>query len=120
MKALASYADFLFIALFTALVQVGYLARGHNPPQAFLTLSGLAVTIAAILWMVDDARRNRRIPCFDFGFLAGITLPFSLIWYLVRSRGWLRGAGVLLFLIALWLIPSIAAVITWAFLYGGG
>jgi hypothetical protein len=68
--------------------------------------------------MVSDARRRGCTPFFDFGFLAYITLPLSLPWYLVRTRGWLRGLLVLLFVVALWLAPRIIAMIAWKVLYG--
>jgi hypothetical protein len=64
--------------------------------------------VMVLLWMDADARRLRRVPCFDFGLLAWITFPLSTLWYCFWSRGW-RGIFVLLILLVLLLGPFIVA-----------
>ena len=58
------------------------------------------------LWIVADAKENRRTPCFDFGYFVLATWPLSLFWYCVSSRGW-RGLGLSFGFLALLCIPAI-------------
>lgn len=67
-----------------------------------------------LVWMTADARRIRRTPCYDFGFLAALCFPLSLPWYCVWSRGW-RGVLLLFLLLALWVAPHVLAALFWAF-----
>ncbi len=67
-------------------------------------------TLMLLLWMDADARRLRRWPCFDFGFLAALFFPLSLLWYCFWSRRW-RGLLILLLLLGLWLGPFVVAAV---------
>jgi hypothetical protein len=69
-----------------------------------------------VIWMDADARRLRRLPCYDFGLFVGIFFPLSLLWYCWWSRRW-RGLLVLLLLLALWFIPQFMAGMFWLALY---
>ena len=69
-----------------------------------------------VIWMDADARRLRRLPCYDFGLFVGIFFPLSLLWYCWWSRRW-RGLLVLLLLLALWFIPQFMAGVFWLVLY---
>ena len=71
-----------------------------------------------VIWIDFDARFQRRRPCYDFGFLAYVTFPFSLIWYCVHSRGWKRGLGTLLLLAALSTLPWLILAMYWLIRYG--
>jgi hypothetical protein len=70
-----------------------------------------------LFWIVADARRRTGIPCFDFGFLCYVFLPFAFPWYCFWSRGW-RGALMLLLILSLWIGPYIVASMIWITLYG--
>jgi hypothetical protein len=76
------------------------------------TILRFAWALMLILWMDADARHRRRLPCYDFGLLATISFPVSLLWYCFWSRGW-RGLLVLLLLLALWLGPYVIARVFW-------
>jgi hypothetical protein len=69
---------------------------------------GYGWALMLLLWMDADARRLRRVPCFDFGFLAALFFPLSVAWYCWWSRRW-RGVFVVLLLLALWLAPHVLA-----------
>lgn len=84
------------------------------PPIAMLLLSYLG-PLAAVLWILDDAREQRRTPCYDFGYFMMITYPFSLVWYCVSTRGW-RGWLLVLAIMALVYVPYLIATVAWAFL----
>jgi hypothetical protein len=101
-------APLVALALATSVALCGFSAAGAAPsPGAELVLSyGWALML--LLWMDADARRLRRLPCYDFGLLAAVFFPLSLAWYCLWSRGW-RGLLVLLALLALWLLPYVAA-----------
>ncbi len=93
-----------------AIVASVYVLLGEEPPQSVLTLSSTVQSLFILYWVVADARRRRRVPCHDFGFLVGIYLPVSLIWYLVWSRG-LRGLLLLGGFVVLVALPQICAVL---------
>jgi len=88
---------------------VGIPPAGDPLLQAVLRI-GWAVML--VLWMDADARRLRRLPCYDFGLLAGAFFPLSLLWYCWWSRRW-RGLLVLLLLLALWFVPQVVAGFLW-------
>lgn len=94
--------------------QAAYVVAGVTPSGAADQLTSLGLTLAFLLWVVADARRHRRVPCYDFGFLVAVYFPFSLLWYVLWSRGW-RGIFTLAALLGLmclpWLAPDIARVL---------
>lgn len=83
---------------------------GPSPGTELVLRYGWALML--LLWMDADARRLRRLPCFDFGLLAMFSFPLSLVWYCYWSRRW-RGFLVLLMLLALWLVPYAIAMMFW-------
>lgn len=75
-------------------------------------LDAVVVPIALSCWVEFDARRLRRTPCYDFGYLMSIlwfiTLPCYLIW--TRSgRGLLVGALFLFLLVVPYFITVFVA-----------
>ena len=90
--------------------QVPYAALGVAPPDAAALLTSYGLALAFILWVVDDARARRCVPCFDFGFLVAAFFPASLAWYVHWSRG-RRGVLVLAAFFALMLAPAVAAAL---------
>jgi hypothetical protein len=75
--------------------------------------------LLVIYWIIADARQRRCVPCFDFGFLVGIFLPFSLIWYAFWTRG-RRGLLLLLAIAGSIYGPWICVVIVWVLIRGAG
>lgn len=71
---------------------------------------GILVAATWACWrrgvMMADARARRCTRCYDFGYLAGLVLPVSLVWYLFWSRG-PRGAWVQVLLVCPWIVPAI-------------
>lgn len=84
------------------------------PAIAMVLLSYLG-PLAAVLWILDDARERRRTPCYDFGYFLMITYPFSLVWYCVPSRGW-SGWLLLMAILGLVYAPYVVATVVWVFL----
>jgi hypothetical protein len=60
-----------------------YLAAGLSASPAFQDLAVVGWAVMLVLWVDDDARRRRRIPCFDFGLLVGVLFPLSVAWYCI-------------------------------------
>jgi len=92
--------------------QVPYAATGVPPSAAATLLTSYGLALAFILWVADDARSRRCVPCFDFGFLVAVFFPASLVWYVLWSRG-RRGMTKLVALFALMLLPWLFTVVTW-------
>jgi hypothetical protein len=86
---------------------------GKAPSDNVVRVSSVALAFAYILWIMADAAMRRKTPCYDFGFLVAVFFPISLFWYVFWSRGW-RGFLLLGALIALMLLPWLAAVVAWA------
>jgi hypothetical protein len=91
---------------------VAYVAIGTAPSQTAEQLTSFGLSLAFILWVVADARKGRRTPCYDFGFLVAALFPVSLVWYVVWSRG-RRGWLVLGGLFGLMLLPWASAFVAW-------
>jgi len=104
----------MLVATVTALTafQVPYAAAGVPPSTAAALLTSCGLAVAFILWIVDDARSRRCVPCFDFGFLVAVFFPASLAWYVLWTRG-RRGLTTLVALFALMLLPWLSTVVTW-------
>lgn len=101
----------LALATTAALCTLAWTSSAPSAAADMLLSYGWALML--LLWMDADARHRRRLPCYDFGMLAGFFFPLSLLWYCFWSRGW-RGLFVLLLVLALWLLPYLVAVAFWA------
>jgi hypothetical protein len=42
----------------------------------------------AVLAIVNDARRRRLVPCYDFGLYCWVSFPLTVTWYCLWSRKW--------------------------------
>src|SRR5438094_970281 len=103
-------APLVTLALFTVPVLCYLVTAGGGGSSGFTMIVGAGWAWMLVFWMDADARRFRRLPCYDFGLLAAVSFPLSLFWYCLWSRGW-RGVRMLLLLFGLWLAPYIIAVI---------
>jgi hypothetical protein len=92
-------------AVALTVILCGYVSQGAglSPGMDYLRSFGWGLMI--LLWMDVDARKLRRLPCYDFGWLATVCFPLSLLWYCIWSRGWRGGLLMLLILLAMWLAP---------------
>jgi hypothetical protein len=106
------FAPLAIFALVSAGVVCAYRGTRAAPGPGAGLLIPCGWTFLLALWMEADARRRRRTPCFEFGFLALLALPVSLPWYCLWSRGW-WGLPVLLALFAMWALPPFLAVFLW-------
>ena len=117
MRRLAEYGPLLgLVASLTATTSM-YVILGERPPEAVEAILRVAPAFFLVYWVVVDARRLRRVPCYEFGFLVGVFLPVSLPWYLIWSRG-LRGLLLLGFFLLLINLPDLVAMIVWQLKYG--
>jgi hypothetical protein len=94
-----------------------YLLAGHEVSPLFEGLGSVGWCLLVVLWVDADARRRRRLPCYDFGFLAYVFFPLSVAWYCLWSRGW-RGLLLLAALLALYMAPYALSALLWQALYG--
>ena len=110
MRWLGVYGPLLGLVTALAAIASMYVVLGERPPESVDAIFRLAPALFLVYWVVIDARRLRRVPCHDFGFLVGLFLPVSLPWYLVWSRG-LRGLFLLGFFLFLLTLPTFTAAI---------
>jgi hypothetical protein len=103
-------APLVILSMMTGLLLAAHVAVRINlsPITEFLMSFGWFLML--VLWMDADARSRRRVPCYDFGMLAVLTFPLSVIWYCFWSRRW-RGILFLLLLGGLFYAPNIGAII---------
>jgi hypothetical protein len=95
-----------------------YLLAQQRPSGLNVLVFAFAMQIGIVCWMIDDARRLKRTPCFDFGFLALIAWPLSMFGYCVWTRGW-RGVPLSLGLFSLAYAPAVLAGLAWVGLFVG-
>jgi hypothetical protein len=104
----------LSVTLAASLATIPYLYHGFAPTLPFYELWNSLYGLTVIMWVVSDARRRTGTPCYDFGFLLSIFVIATIPWYVISTRGFLRGLLVLTFLLFLGILPEIAADVFWA------
>src|SRR5262245_32575777 len=109
MRTLASYWPLLVASLVLAACQVAYALAGVTPSPTIDLVWSMSLGLILINWIVLDARRRGCVPCHDFGFLMGVFVPVSLVWYPFWSRGW-RGVFQLIGVVAILVVPTVVAV----------
>src|SRR5262245_8128075 len=117
MRGLGAFGPLLGLAAIIAAFASMYVLLVENPPRELQSFFGCCQALFVVYWMVVDARRRHRVPCHDFGFLAGLFLPVALPWYLIWTRG-LRGLFVLALLLILLVLPSLCATLVWRVKFG--
>ena len=105
-------APLVAMSLMTATALCALVCAGSAQSNGMEAVLGCGWALMLVLWMDADARKLRRLPCHDFGFLTGMYFPLSLVWYCFWSRGW-RGGLMLLVLLALWVAPYVIATAFW-------
>jgi hypothetical protein len=115
MRSLATFVPLIVLTALLALINVAAIARGSLPAESRVADTSLALFL--LFWVMTDARKRRRAPCHEFGFLVMMYMPASLVWYLLWSRGW-RGILPLSFIYALLITPWIASLIAYVAVYG--
>jgi hypothetical protein len=114
MRSLAHFLPFVALMGIVSAIHVASMTQNGTPASGWL----LEVTpgLFLLVWMMQDARRRRCAPCHEFGFLAGVYMPASLLWYLFWSRGW-KGFWPLAAFAGLLIMPTIAVAVTYLILY---
>jgi hypothetical protein len=115
---LSPIAPLLFFSIGFGAILSAYMALGAAPSLGFETAASFVWCVLLALWIVNDARRRRGIPCFDFGLYCYFLLPVTITWHCVSTRGW-RGILLLLAICATWILPYLVARIVWQFLHRG-
>lgn len=103
------------LAIYSVVVSylmVPYLLHGVGPSPLFQLVNSMGLWMLVALWVTHDSRKERNVPCFEFGFLAALIPTVGVPWYCFWSRGW-RGVFLLGFLAYLWVCPYIASVLVW-------
>jgi hypothetical protein len=112
MRRFDPWCVLIALSLALSVLQVASLTARAPVPEGLNVLISYTWSFYIIYWVVRDARKRRRIPCHEFGFLVAVFLPVSLAWYVFWTRGW-RGIGPLAGLFGLANLPSIAWHVTW-------
>ena len=108
-------APLWFYSALLACIFAGYVVSQATPSAEFQLLETFFWGVFLAWWVVADAQRGRRVPCFDFGMFAYLAIPWSVVWYCFWSRGW-RGIVMLLCLIGLLFLPYLCATVVAAYL----
>jgi hypothetical protein len=106
----APFAPAIVFNLATFVVFLIGAHQGRLPDMIVSIMANYSSLILTIAGIEADARRRQQTPCFDFGWIYGMYLPFSALWYCFRSRGW-RGIFLLAGLCLLWITPAVSAVV---------
>ena len=115
MKAfLRSFWAPLFVTLAASLATIPYLYHGFAPTSLFYEMWNSLYGLTVMMWVVSDARRRAGTPCYDFGFLLSIFVIATIPWYVISTRGFLRGPLFLILFLSLGILPEIAADIFWS------
>ena len=102
------------------LLSIGYGVSGAVLSPLAEALHRLAPPRAAALWVEGDARRRRRVPCYELGAFVTFGWPVAVPCYCVWSRGragWRVAFGLIALIIAPSLIGGICALLFGPALY---
>jgi hypothetical protein len=105
-RSLSSWVPLLLLSLGLGFFFAAYGALGSPAAQMAATILVCVLPLFIIFWVLQDARRRRCVPCFDFGFLLWLTFPLGVIWYLFWTRGW-KGVALLAAFLGLFLAPCV-------------
>jgi hypothetical protein len=85
-RSLQHWIALLLFAVILGLFQSVYVVLNRTPSALAGAFVLYAIPFLVALWVVDDARIRRCVPCADFGLLVLLMFPFSLLWYLFWTR----------------------------------
>jgi hypothetical protein len=105
----------ILLALLLTLVYLASVFSGQPYPPGSEQFWPYVVNLFLASWADADARRRRRVPCFDFGFFLVLALPVVLLWYVFWSRG-RRGFLLLGVLLGVQCLPWLTATAVWVVL----
>lgn len=105
-----SWRGLILFIVVLSLFTLGYAITGADMSPLAESLCGLGPPLGAALWVEADARRLRRVPCYEFGAFVLFGWPVVVPTYCFWSRG-RAGWRLTLALIGLILAPSLLASI---------
>ena len=108
-RALSSWVPLFLLSLGIGFFLAAYVVSRSSAAQMAATTLVYILPLFIIFWVLQDARRRRCVPCFDFGFLLVLAFPLSVIWYLFWTRGW-KGFALLAAFVGLFLVPWTFAI----------
>src|SRR5579871_6360931 len=68
-------APLVFYSAALAALLIIYMTAGSSPSPGFRVAASAGWTIMAVLAIVNDARRRRLVPCYDFGLYCWVSFP---------------------------------------------
>jgi hypothetical protein len=74
------FGPLLGIGIHQAFCGLLYAWLRTAPPERASSILGYGVSLLVVYWIIADAWQRCCVPCFEFGYLVGIFLPFWLIW----------------------------------------
>ncbi len=119
MRLFSPFKVLVALVFVVSALRIAYVVTGAAPSAAAEFLTPFCLGLAFILWVVEDARVRRRVPCYDFAFLVAVFFPVSVLWYVVWSRGW-WGLVTLVAIFGLMILPQLSAVVAWVLMYDVG
>jgi len=87
-------------------------ALGSMPGEPVFEIYSLLMTLLIVTWLVSDPElAEDQRPSFDHGLLLWMTFPVFALYQLFTTRRW-RGVLILFALMLLYLVPSLAVLVT--------
>ena len=111
--SLSHWGPLVILAAAESVILSSYVVLGTSPSPLQMVFLPSAIAFFMMLWVLEDAHRRQGFPCYDFGFFVALGFPFSVVWYLLWTRG-LRGLLVIGIFLGLYLTPWLCAIGVWA------
>jgi len=111
--SLSHWGPLVILAAAESVILSSYVVLGTSPSALQMVILPSAIAFFMMLWVLEDAHRRQGFPCYDFGFFVALGFPFSVVWYLLWTRG-LRGLLVIGIFLGLYLTPWLCAIGVWA------
>jgi len=111
--SLSHWGPLVILAAAESVILSSYVVLGTSLSPLQMVILPSAIAFFMMLWVLEDAHRRQGFPCYDFGFFVALGFPFSVVWYLLWTRG-LRGLLVIGIFLGLYLTPWLCAIGVWA------
>jgi len=111
--SLSHWGPLVILTAAESVILSSYVVLGASPSPLQMVILPYAIAFFMMLWVLEDAHRRQGFPCYDFGFFVALGFPFSVVWYLLWTRG-LRGLLVIGIFLGLYLTPWLCAIGVWA------
>ena len=102
------------LAVLSLFIGIAVVVLYFNDLEVSAGFNGLwqfVIVVLLVMWVNEDSKNNKKIyKPFDFGFLVFLFYIIYFPYYLIKTRGWLLGSGII---VGIFLLLNISPILVW-------